>query len=74
MSDIVERLRDHPKSDGTVTEQFREMILQRKEAAEEIERLQAALRTLLEKTDYTQDDVEAARRALEGKDKITGPQ
>jgi hypothetical protein len=34
----------------------------------EIARLRAALQTLLEKTDYTQDDVEAARRALEGKE------
>ena len=42
--DILERLRAHPKIDGSVTEQHRIMVGQRHEAAAEIERLRAELR------------------------------
>lgn len=39
MTDIVERLRGHPGPDDSVTVQFRTMVAQRHEAADEIERL-----------------------------------
>ena len=47
MTDIVERLRAHPGSEDSVTIQFRTMVAQRHEAADEIERLRAAIRKYL---------------------------
>jgi len=41
MTDIVERLRGHPGAGMSVTEQFRNMVEQRHEAAAEIDRLTA---------------------------------
>jgi len=41
MTDIVERLRGHPGAGMSVTEQFRNMVEQRHEAAAELERLRS---------------------------------
>ena len=84
MSDIVERLRDYTGSDG-----YKRVLC--KEAADEIARLRAALKKLIERLDFVHEDpaylsvwtvnqfhvgpyqgptyvdeLEAARRALEG--------
>jgi hypothetical protein len=47
MIDIVERLRGHPGPDLTVTEQFRILVEQRHEAADQIERQLKALMNLV---------------------------
>ena len=62
MTDIVERLRDWPSCTAVIC----------KEAADEIERLRAALAILGEEVDAHIDDIKLlretlARRALEGK-------
>jgi hypothetical protein len=46
VTDIVKRLRSHPGEGQTVTEQFRNMVEQRHEAAAEIERLEAEIRQI----------------------------
>ena len=70
MTDIVERLRGHPGKAMTVTEQFRNMVEQRHEAADEIERLRMTLKDIeCRSIDHTEACRMAgeARRALEPK-------
>jgi len=67
MTDIVERLRGHPGAGMSVTEQFRNMVEQRHEAAAGIERLRAALQALADDDAVPPWIRTLARRALEPK-------
>jgi chromosome segregation ATPase len=59
MTGIVERLRAHPGEGLTVTEQFRNMVEQRHEAADEIDRLREGWR---EASDLAVSGVEHVKR------------
>jgi hypothetical protein len=75
MADIVERLRDHPGIGDSVTVQFRRMVTQRRAAADEIERLHAALREtdqILEKTRRERDRLHVALEPFAAQADIKG--